>query len=141
MEQEVQSPQTGRDPEAEAQVAAVLEGVRAGVRRRQAEVAALSDGRAGSAAIELETRGRLEEPVAVTALPVFGPLLILARKAMLKLFGRWYSRPLILQQTRFNQLLAQRFAGLTAENADLQRRVRSLEARLERRAPHDEEEA
>jgi hypothetical protein len=123
-----------RNAEAEAVAAAVLEGIRAGVRQRQAEVAALADGGEGAKAVDLQIRGRLEEPVAVSAVPGIGPLVVLARKIFLKAFGRWYSRPLILQQTHFNQSIAQHFAAQATAQERLQRRVYALEETLREQA-------
>jgi hypothetical protein len=68
--------------------------------------------------------------VAVSAVPLLGPLVILLRKVFLKAFGRWYSRPLILQQTHFNQLMAQHFAAQATAQEQLHQRLLAVEEAL-----------
>jgi hypothetical protein len=130
-----QAPDSPPDPGA-ARVEAVLERVRAGVRQRQAELATLSGGEEVKLRLlELKTLEYVEEPFAVSPRPVVGPLLVFARKAVFHLFVKWWVRPVLQRQNRFNQVASQLLhelvahQGRLAEGLDrLARRVEELEA-------------
>ena len=113
-------------------VAETLSRLRAGVRQRQGEVAALNDGgRLPPGVVDLLARARIEEPIPVSARPVVGRLVVLSRKLAFHLFVKWWVRPVLQQQNRFNQLVAQRLVDQGEREVRLQRRVEALEARLE----------
>lgn len=123
------------DPERE-RVAAVLAGLDAGVRQRRAELATLGDAAEAvrPALAELRAREVLQEPAASSPRPLVGRLVALARKAFFHLFGKWYARPLLIQQNEHNRavsrLLEDLVAGqerLAAETARLDRRLARLE--------------
>ncbi len=123
------------DPERE-RVAAVLAGLDAGVRQRRAELATLGDAAEAvrPALAELRAREVLQEPVAASPRPLVGRLVAFARKAFFHLFGKWYARPLLIQQNEHNRavsrLLEDLVAGqerLAAEAARLGRRLDRLE--------------
>jgi hypothetical protein len=118
----------------ERQVADVLARLQAGVRQRRAESATL----AGTTA---ETHGRLlllkereylQEPVPFSHRPRWGRWIVLARKACYKLFLQWMLRPVLAQQSDFNQAAS----GLLQELAEAQerqaRRLAELATRVER---------
>jgi hypothetical protein len=133
----------------EREVAAVLARVRAGVRQRQAELATLAGGEEGKLRLlELKTLEYVEEPLAVSPRPVVGRALVFLRKASFHVFFKWWARPVLQRQNRFNQVASQLLheqAGTQERLAEAlgaaQRRIEELEARLaalaapERRGP------
>jgi hypothetical protein len=129
--------------DAALRVERVLATLVAGARLRQAERAVLAsaDPRPAGAAgagrgaaldpllVELRQREFVHEPVAFSPRAGIGRLLVLARKAMFKLFMKWYLHPLLQQQNAFNQTasraLAELAAGQDRLRADLATLVRS----------------
>jgi hypothetical protein len=122
----------------EREVAAVLARVRAGVRQRQAELATLAGGEEGKLRLlELKTLEYVEEPLAVSPRPVVGRALVFLRKASFHVFFKWWARPVLQRQNRFNQVASQLLheqAGtqerLAEALAAAQRRIEELEGRL-----------
>lgn len=135
------APTTDSDADSDAErarLAAVLDGVRAGVLQRRAELATLGEAAEGArlALAELRTREVLAEPAAASPRPLVGRLLAFARKAFFHLFGKWYARPLVAQQNEHNRAVSHLLEGLvaaqerlTVEVARLGRRVERLEER------------
>jgi len=115
-------------------VAAVLEQLEAGVRQRRAELAA--QGAVGEQArltlVELQRHEYLQDPLCVSPRPIVGPLLVLARKVLFKLFLKWYLHPVVQQQNRFNQLarslLQELFEDQDRLGRELDRLARELDA-------------
>jgi hypothetical protein len=121
-------------------VAAVLERVRAGVRQRQAELAAVGEGEEDAKLALAELRGAefVREPQAVSPRPVVGRGLVLLRKVGFHLFVKWWVRPVLQQQNIFNQAASRLLDELARERARdaeraarLVRRVDELAARVE----------
>ena len=110
---------TKRDAAAE-----VAQRLRAGMDQRRAEVAALNEIRRGPGLLDLERSRHVEEPVPISARPLFGPLIIFARKAFYRLFLKWYMRPVLQQQNSFNHAASKRIQ-------ELLERIRTLENQLE----------
>src|SRR5262245_1296908 len=103
---------SSRTQESEAsreRVAEAVERARAGVRQRQAELATLGELEGESAALLLELRAAeyLREPQPVSPRPLLGGLLVFVRKAFFHLFLKWWSRPVLEQQNRFNRAAAE----------------------------------
>lgn len=130
------SPPAESDPERE-RVAAVLAGLRAGVDQRRAELATLGEAAEGTrlALAELRAREVLEEPVAASPRPVVGRLLGFARKAFFHLFGKWYARPLVAQQSEHNRAVARLLEDLVAAHERLAAEAERLRRRLDRLDP------
>lgn len=123
------------DPDAErARVATVLDGVRAGVLQRRADLATLGEAAEGArlALAELRTREVLAEPAAASPRPLVGRLLAFARKAFFHLFGKWYARPLVAQQNEHNRAVSHLLEGLVAAQERLTAEVDRLGRRVER---------
>lgn len=127
------------DPERE-RVAAALERLRAGVRQRQAALAAAGEGgeEARLAVAELRAAEYVREPVAVSPRPVIGRALVLLRKVGFHLFVKWWTRPVLQQQNAFNQAASRLLDELARERrrdaeraARLARRLDELAARVE----------
>jgi hypothetical protein len=117
-------------------VSQTLDRLRSGVRQRQAELSTVgADG--GDLRLrlaELQSSEFLQEPACVSPRPVIGPLLVWVRKAFFHLFVKWYVRPIVAQQNRFNSSagslvrdLADAHRDLGEENRKLRRRVDELE--------------
>ena len=104
--------------------------LRAGMDQRRAEVAALNEIRRGPGLLDLERSGYVEEPIPISARPLFGPLIIFARKVVYHLFLKWYMRPVLQQQNRFNQIAGKRIQELLERNRTLEKK---LEERTRRR--------
>ncbi len=125
-------------PDDERRVAEVLERVRAGIRQRQAELATLAGGEETKLRLlELKTLEYVEEPLAVSPRPVVGRALVFFRKASFHLLFKWWARPVLQRQNRFNQVASQllhEMAGAQARLAEAlaaaHRRVEELEGRL-----------
>ena len=113
-------------------VAEAVERVRAGVRQRQAELATLGDldGEAAARLLELRAAEFLPEPQPVSPRPLLGALLVVARKAFFHLFLKWWSRPVVEQQNRFNRAAAELLREQLAAAERRERRLRDLESRL-----------
>ncbi|MGH9361751.1 MAG: hypothetical protein ACRD2T_07520 [Thermoanaerobaculia bacterium] len=114
----------------ERQVAEVLERVRAGVRQRQAELATLSGGEETKLRLlELKTLEYIEEPLAVSPRPVVGRALVFLKKAAFHLLFKWYARPVLQRQNRFNSVASQLLHELVGNQARL---AEALAAALKR---------
>lgn len=120
-------------PRADAErerLAETLAGLRAAVRQRQGEAATV---RAGAdelhgLLLDLQRHEFVEEPVPVSPRPLFGRLLVFARKAAYHLFYKWHARGVLAQQNGFNQSASR----LIVELAERQRRAEEEIARLRR---------
>ena len=126
---------SGRDPEADA--AAALASLRAGVMQRQGELAAT--GRGGddlaTSLAELRRHEFVQEPQPVSPRPGLGRVIVFVRRAVYHLFGKWHARAVLQQQNEFNQAAAALIAALAererecrGELARMRRRVEALEA-------------
>ena len=93
---------------AAARVAATLTRIRAGVRQRQALLAARPDGAlelpASLAAVEA-TR-QIDPAMPTSHRPIVGTAVVLAKKAVYHLFLKWYLRGLLQQQNAFNRAVS-----------------------------------
>lgn len=121
------------DPERE-RVAAVLAGLDAAVRQRRAELATLGDAAEGArpALAELRAHEVLQEPSPGSPRPLVGRLLAFARRAFFHLFGKWYARPLLMQQNEHNRAVSHLLEDLIAGQERLAAEVARLGARIER---------
>lgn len=128
-----QPPPEEVDPE-RARVAAVLAGLRAGVRQRQAELATVGVAADGARLALAELRGLevLQEPVAASPRPVLGRWLGLARRVFFHAFGKWYARPLVRQQNELNRVVTRVLEDLIAAHERLVAETVNLRQRLER---------
>ena len=113
------------DEDRELPVERILDRLQAGVRQRIAEHATADpSGDAVSLGLsELQRAEFVQEPPCVSPRPVIGGFLVLARKAVHKLFVRWYVRPILQQQNRFNSVAATLIRELVEENRALRRRL------------------
>ena len=73
----------------------------------------------------------MQEPVAFSHRPGLGKLIVLARKAVYKLFLKWLLRPILEQQNGFNQAAARLIEDLVESQERTAREVRQLGARVE----------
>jgi hypothetical protein len=113
-------------------VAAAIERVRAGVLQRRAEAATLDGaGAASGALLELAASEYLREPRPVSPRPLVGGLLVFLRKAMYHLIFKWWGRPLVEQQNRFNRAAAELLREQSEAAERRERRLRDLESRLQ----------
>lgn len=121
-------------------VAAALDRIRAGVKQRQAELAAVGEEgeEAKLALAELRAAEFVREPAAVSPRPVVGRALVFVRRAGFHLFAKWWARPVLQQQNAFNQAASRLLDELSRERradaeraARLARRVDELAARVE----------
>jgi hypothetical protein len=113
-------------------VAVAIERVRAGVLQRRAEAATLDGaGAASGALLELAASEYLREPQPVSPRPLVGGLLVFLRKAMYHLIFKWWGRPLVEQQNRFNRAAAELLREQTEAAERRERRLRDLESRLQ----------
>jgi hypothetical protein len=116
------------DPE-RARLAATIGGLRAAVRQRQGEAATIRTGadELHGLLLELQRHEFVQEPVPVSPRPVYGRLLVFARKAFYHLFFKWHARAVLQQQNSFNQSASR----LLTELAARQKRAAEEGARLE----------
>ena len=108
----------------------VVERLRDGIRQHRAEAAALAEIRSGSGLLDLERTAYLEEPLPVSGRRWTGRLIVLTRKAVYHLFLKWYARPLLQQQNRFNQAAARRIEEMLELERVLRRQIEELEERV-----------
>ena len=119
-------------------VAAVLAGLRAGVRQRRAEVATV--GEAGELPDDAGLQGRLlqlqqseyvREPVPTSHRKGLGRWIVFGRKSAYHAFLKWLVRPLLEQQNAHNAASAALLQELAESEARLAKQVRELTLRLE----------
>lgn len=124
---------TATDSERE-RVAAVLAGLDAAVRQRRAELATLggTGDQARPALAELRTHEVLQEPAAASPRPLVGRLVAFVRKAFFHLFGKWYARPLLLQQNEHNRAVSRLLEDLVEGQERLAAEVARLGRRMDR---------
>jgi hypothetical protein len=127
-----ETPPRPADP-ADLRVAEVLQRVRSGVRQRQAELATLAGGGEETKLrlLELKSLEYVEEPPLFSHRPGVGRLIVFVRKAVFHLFLKWYTRPMLLRQNRFNQAASQLLHELVARQAKLAETVARLTRELE----------
>ncbi len=87
--------------------------------------------------LELQRHEFVQEPVPVSPRPIYGRLLVFARKAFYHLFFKWHARAVLQQQNGFNQSASRLLTELAArqkraaeEGARLELRLRRLEQGL-----------
>lgn len=109
-----------------------LRRVESAVRQRHALLATRTGEREAVQAqlLELKETELLREAVAVSARPLVGPLLVWFRRAVHHLFGKWQIRPILQQQSRFNQAATR----LLEESLEAQQRMAEELERLRVRA-------
>jgi hypothetical protein len=124
----------GPDDASRAEVAATLAALGAAVRQRRAEVA--SAGVAGDElavqVAEMRRREFVQEPRPVSPRPGLGRLIVLVRKVVYHLFGKWHARAVLQQQNEFNQTAAEVVAGVVERERELRRELARVRGRLER---------
>lgn len=108
----------------------VVERLRQGMRQHRAEGAALAETRAGSGLLDLERTAYLEEPLPVSGRRWTGRLVVMTRKAVYHLFLKWYARPLLQQQNRFNHAAARRIEELVESERTLRQQIEELGGRV-----------
>jgi len=119
-------------PASPERVAAAIERVRAGVLQRRAEIATLDDaGAASGALLDLAASEYLREPQPVSPRPLVGGGLVFLRKAMYHVLFKWWGRPLVEQQNRFNRAAAELLREQAEAGERRERRLRDLESRLQ----------
>lgn len=132
------SPEPLSDAE-RARLAATIGGLRAAVRQRQGEAATIRTGadELHGLLLELQRHEFVQEPVPVSPRPIYGRLLVFARKAFYHLFFKWHARAVLQQQNGFNQSASRLLTELAArqkraaeEGARLELRLRRLEQGL-----------
>lgn len=113
-------------------VAGTLEQVRSGVRRRQAEVTTVTieTDELRLRLLELRQSEYLQEPPCVVPIPVIGPIVAFIRKAFARLFTRWYQRPMMVQQNRFNQASSRLIQDLASTQSELRQEIERLRHEL-----------
>lgn len=134
MTDEVVTPQSQQ----EIPVAEVMQQIRAGIRQRQAELAAWGE-RAPSEEQEqlnqryreLQAKARIQERPFVSHVPLLGRFIALFRETWNSVAAKWYVRPMLRQQNVFNQTVAQMLQELFAAQADLRRRLDETNRYLE----------
>jgi hypothetical protein len=125
------------DSPEEIRVAEVLQQIRAGIRQRQAELAALG-GRALSTEEkqvsqrfrDLQGQAYVRPQPFTSGAPVIGRLIVLVREMWCNVATRWYMHPILRQQNTFNQAAAQILQELSATQNDTRQRLEQLEQRL-----------
>ncbi|MFL6262108.1 MAG: hypothetical protein ACJ76Y_20625 [Thermoanaerobaculia bacterium] len=120
-------------PPEDLRVAEVLQKIRSGVRQRRAEATTMAgEGEeTRNGLLALKQREYVQEPVAFSHRPGLGRFIVLARKAVYKLFLKWLTRPLLEQQNGFNQAAARLIEDLVESQERAARAIRQLSARVE----------
>lgn len=117
--------------EDQRRVEEALRRVESSVRQRHAQLATRSVEREAVQAqlLELREAELLREATTSSPRPIIGPLLVWARKVAYHLFVKWQVRPLLQQQSRFNQAAAR----LLEESLEAQERMAEELERLRAR--------
>ena len=112
----------------EKRVVAALEQIQASVRQRTSELSTLSDRdeHRNLRLVELRQSEFLQEPFPVSPRPVAGNVIVWARKAWFHLFQKWYTRPLLIQQNRYNRAVTAMIEDLLRDQKQLDSELRDL---------------
>lgn len=121
----------------EQRVAAALAQIQASVRQRTAELSTLGDRdeHRNLRLVDLRQSEFLQEPFPVSPRPVIGRLIVWIRKAMFQLFQKWHSRPLLIQQNRYNRAVRAMIEDLLRDQKQLDSELRDLRRLLAEREP------
>jgi len=119
------------EPSAREEVAATLAALEAAVRQRRAEVATsgLAGDELATQVAEVRRHEFVQEPQPVSPRPGFGRLIVLVRKVVYHLFGKWHARAVLQQQNEFNQSAASLMAGIVERERDQRRELERLRVR------------
>lgn len=122
-------------PGDEDRVAAALDQIQASVRQRTAELSTLADRdeHRNLRLVELHQAEFLQEPFPVSPRPGVGKLIVWARKAWFHLFQKWYTRPLLIQQNRYNRAVTAMIEDLLRDQKQLDSELRDLRRLLAER--------
>lgn len=112
----------------EDRVAAALDQIQASVRQRTAELSTLADRdeHRNLRLVELRHAEFLQEPFPVSPRPGVGKFIVWARKAWFHLFQKWYTRPLLIQQNRYNRAVTAIIEDLLRDQKQLDCELRDL---------------
>lgn len=119
----------------EDRVAAALDQIRASVRQRTAELSTLADRdeHRNLRLVELRQAEFLQEPFPVSPRPGVGKFIVWVRKAWFHLFQKWYTRPLLIQQNRYNRAVTAMIEDLLRDQKQLDSELRDLRQLLAER--------
>lgn len=119
----------------EDRVAAALDQIQASVRQRTAELSTLADRdeHRNLRLVELRKAEFLQEPFPVSPRPGVGKFIVWARKAWFHLFQKWYTRPLLIQQNRYNRAVTAMIEDLLRDQKQLDSELRDLRRLLAER--------
>lgn len=122
-------------PGDEDRVAAALDQIQATVRQRTAELSTLADRDEyrNLRLVELRSAEFLQEPFPVSPRPGVGKLIVWARKVWFHLFQKWYTRPLLIQQNRYNRAVTAMIEDLLRDQKQLDSELRDLRRLLAER--------
>lgn len=122
-------------PGDEDRVAAALDQIQATVRQRTAELSTLADRdeHRNLRLVELRSAEFLQEPFPVSPRPGVGKLIVWARKVWFHLFQKWYTRPLLIQQNRYNRAVTAMIEDLLRDQKQLDSELRDLRRLLAER--------
>jgi hypothetical protein len=81
-------------------------------------------------AAELRRTEFVEEPQPVSPRAGFGRLIVMIRKAVYHLFGKWYARAVLQQQNEFNQASASLLGALAEREQETRRELARARERL-----------
>jgi len=109
----------------------LVEELREGMQRRRSQLAGQSRSLSSAGLHELESTEFLEEPPAVSARPLVGSVIVGSRKLFRQLFLKWYTVPLLRQQSSFNRNATLSFRDVVQRNQKLQRELDDLKRRVE----------
>lgn len=128
------APQDGPAGAGRARLAATIGGLRAAVRQRQGEAATIRTGadELHGLLLELQRHEFVQEPVPVSPRPVYGRLLVFARKVFYHLFVKWHARAVLQQQNSFNQSASRLLTELAQRQKRAAEEAIQLELRLQR---------
>src|SRR3954454_3275815 len=124
---------TPAPPPEDLRVAEVLQKIRSGVRQRRAESTTMAgEGEeTRNGLLALKQREYVQEPVVFSHRPRLGRVIVLARKAVYKLFLKWFTRPVLEQQNGYNQAAARLIEDLVEAQERTARELRQLSDRIE----------
>lgn len=118
---------------AQQRVAESLSRLQSSVKQRQAELTTIGEASDDMQLrlAELQATEFVQEPVCVSPRPVFGGLIVFARKAFFHLFMKWYTRPLLMQINQFHSAAGSLIRDLVEANRLLGEENRRLQGRLD----------
>jgi hypothetical protein len=121
------------DTPEEIRVAEALQQIRAGIRQRQAELAALNldkEKPTSQRFRDLHAHAYIQARPFTSQTPIIGRLIVFVREMWCSVATKWYMHPILRQQNTLNQAVVQTLQEISETQNDTQQRLDQIEQQL-----------